>query len=322
MVRKCGAGDEHTGQVRSPILLLIAIPLALVVGCASSNASAPVTPARAGASNKLQAQAEADRLVARVSLPPGSAAAKTQPPQLTGPVMGRPGVSQLIDTIRYYRIPMSLSQAHDWFVSNPQPGFTQSGSESGTDAGVSNYGWQYDPPGHFSWGTATLQIGLASEGSASTGIRVDGLAQWIDPTPVRDVPRGPTLRVTIAGGCPVTDRGRTDVSNPNAPDLDRQLLPAATPTAALECTYLGLNGKVFALASSRKLNATQAALAAEHIRALPLGSRGLGAHNCPNDDGRTAIVAFSYAGRADVDIWENTSGCRSTDNGHIVSGDF
>jgi hypothetical protein len=322
MVRMSGVGDEHTGQVRSLMFGVIAIPLAFAVGCASSNRPAPVTPSHAGTSNETQAQAEADLLVARVSLPPGSAATKAQPPALAGPVMGRPGVSQLIDTVRYYRIPMSLSQAHDWFVSNPQPGFSQSGSESGTDAGVSNYGWQYDPPGHFSWGTATLQIGVSSEGSAGTGIRVDGLAQWIDPTPVRDVPRGPTIRVTIAGGCPATDRGRTDVSNPNAPDLGHQLLPSAAPTAALECTYYGLNGKTFALSSSRKLDGTRAAVAAEHIRALPLGSRGLGAHSCPNDDGRTAIVVFSYAGRADVGIWENTSGCRSTDNGHIVAGDF
>jgi hypothetical protein len=301
---------------------VLAISLALAAGCTSSNGSAPVKPAHVVTSNKAQAQAEADRLIAMVSLPPGSVATKAQPPQLAGPVMGRPGVSQLIDRVRYYRIPMSLSQAHDWFVGNPQPGYTQSGSESGTDAGVNNFGWQYDPPGHFAWGTATLQIGLVSEGSATTGIRVDGLAQWIDPTPVRDVPRGPTLRVTIAAGCPATDRGRTDISNPNAPDLDGQLLPSTTPTAALECAYFGLNGKAFALASSRKLNGTQAAVAAEHIRALPLGSRGLGAHSCPNDDGRTAIVVFGYVGRADVDIWESTSGCRLTDNGHIVSGDF
>ena len=133
---------------------------------------------------------------------------------------------------------------------------------------------------------------------------------------------GPTIRVTIARGCPATDRGRTDVSNPNAPDLDHQLLPSTAPTAALECAYFGLNGKTFALSSSRKLNGTQAAVAAEHIRALPLGSRGLGAHTCPNDDGRTAIVVFGYVGRADVDIWESTSGCRSTDNSHIVSCDF
>ncbi len=71
-----------------------------------------------------------------------------------------------------------------------------------------------------------------------------------------------------------SDRGRTDVSNPNAPDLDHQLLPSAAPTAALECIFFGLNGTTFALSSSRRLNGTQAAVAAEHIRALPLGSRG------------------------------------------------
>ncbi|MGZ4560607.1 MAG: hypothetical protein ACXVXJ_06485 [Mycobacteriaceae bacterium] len=249
---------------------------------------------------------------------------RIQPVGLSRPALGTPGASQLIDSVRYYHVSMPLSQAYAWFRENPQHGFTQTGTASGRDAGgTDTYGFQYDlsTPKHLSWGSASLEIGLASEGS-TTAIRVDGLAQWIDPSPV-GVPSGaPTIRVAIAGGCPATDRGVGDVSNPDSPDLDHQLLPAATPTAALKCTYNGMNGNTFALASSQRLNATQASAAAAQIRAMPLGSRGLGPHSCPMDDARASILVFSYAGRADVDIWERTSGCTSTDNGHIVAGTF
>jgi hypothetical protein len=90
----------------------------------------------------------------------------------------------------------------------------------------------------------------------------------------------------------------------------------------LTCTYNGANGRAFALAGSKQLNSAQATAEAAAIRALPLGNRGSGSHSCPMDDGRASILAFSYPGRADVDIWERTSGCASTDNGHIISGDL
>jgi hypothetical protein len=328
----------HTGNVRAVRLGLIAVALAVVAACGSSHGSQPIKPAHVGTSasaapvvkatgptasgNKVAAQAEAAKLVAEAVLPPGAVPTKDQPPQLKGPATGTPGVSQLVDTVRYYRLPMSLLAAKAWFLKNPQPGFTQSVSEDGTDAGVANFGWQYDASAHFSWGTASLVVGISTEGSNTTGIRLDGLTQWIDPTPVRDTLSGRAIRVTVAGGCPASDSGAGDVSNPGAPDLDHQLLPALLPTAALSCTYFGMNGKAFALASSQKVNAAQASVAAGHIRALPLGSRGLGAHSCPMEDGRATIVVFSYAGRADVDVFESTSGCRWTSNGHIVSGDL
>lgn len=324
--------------MRSARLGLLGFPVALLAACASSNgsvgsanpgvssggpsATAPSRPT--AAQNKAEAQAEADHLAAAASLPPGAVRVRIQPVGLTGPALGTPGTSQLIDSVRYYSVSMSLSQAYAWFQGNPQHGFTQSGTASGSGpAGLSTYGFQYDlsTSTHSSWGSASLEIGLASQGSA-TAIRVDGVAQWIDPSPTRDTSRGLAIRVTIAGGCPATDRGWSDISNPGAPDLDHQLLPAAAPTAALKCTYNGLNGNTFTLASSQQLNATQASAAAAQIRAVPLGSRGNGPHSCSTDDARASILAFSYPGRADVDIWDHTSGCTFTDNGHIIAGGF
>lgn len=234
-------------------------------------------------------------------------------------------MSQLIDRVAYYQIPMTLSQAYAWFKQHPQHGFTASGTTVASDrSGDSMYGFEYDPSPlpHWPWGQANLEIGLAPQGQASTAIRVDGVAQWIDPSPIRDTSHGPDIRVTIAGGCPPTIRGRTDITNPNASDLDHQLLPTMAPVEALRCTYNGMNGHAFALASRQRLNASQALAAAAQIMALPLGNRGTAVIHCPMDDDRATILVFGYSGRADVDIWQHTSGCASTDNGHIVSSGF
>lgn len=321
---------RRRGYATAPILAAAAViavaVAALSLGTARHDSAQPPGAASGptAAQNKADAQAEADQLVAMASLPPGAVRVRVQPVGLSGPAQGTPGTSQLIDSVTYYSVSMSLSQARAWFQENPQHGFTQSGTASTSGPAGPSYGFQYDlsTSPHWSWGSANLQIGLASQGSAATAIRVDGVAQWIDPSPMRDTSPGPAIRVTISGGCPTTDRGWNDISNPEAPDLDHQLLPAAAPTAALKCTYNGMNGKPFTLASSQQLNATQASAVAAQIRALPLGSRGNGPHSCPTDDARASILAFSYPNRADVDIWEHTSGCTSTDNGHIVSSAF
>lgn len=336
---RCRRVAVHTVDVRLISLGMAVVAVAVLAACASSNGPKPAASANpsagsavtssttssgpTAAQNKAAAQAEADRLVAMATLPPGSVRETVQPVGLTGPAMGTPGTTQLIDSIAYYRVSMSLPRAHSWFVAHPQHGFTLSGTASGAGrSGPTSYGFGYDPPSpHSSWGTSSLDIGLASAGPAAAAVRVDAVAQWIDPSPTRDRSRGRAIRVTISGGCPTTDRGWTDVRNPGAPDLDRQLLPVGTPSRALQCTYNGVNGKAFTLTNNLQLDAAKATTAAEQIRALPLGSRGLLPHGCPMADGRATIFVFKYAGRADVDIWQYTSGCPSTKNGHIVSGD-
>ena len=239
--------------------------------------------------------------------------------------MGAPETGQLIDRVSYYRVAMSLSEARAWFEAHSQRGFSQAGTSSGAGpAGPISYGFGFavSPSPHWTWGYANLDIDLAAQGATATAIRVDGLAQWIDPTPTPDPTRGLAMRVTVASGCPATDRGQSDVSNPGDKDLDHQLLPAAAPSAAVRCVYTGMNGRAFALSGSQRLTATQAGGAADKIRALRLGSEGDGPHNCPADDAKVSILAFSYPGRADIDIWEHTSGCASTDNGHIVAAGF
>lgn len=42
-----------------------------------------------------------------------------------------------------------------------------------------------------------------------------------------------------------------------------------------------------------------------------------GSYGCPAAFGTAVVVALSYPGRPDVDLWSETSGCRSVSNGHI-----
>jgi hypothetical protein len=236
--------------------------------------------------------------------------------------MGSPASSQLIDTVDYYRVSMSLSQARVWFQAHSQPGLVDGGSSSSSDReGPTGYGFEFDPSPapHWNWGSASLQIGLATEGTTSTAIRVDGVAQWINPTPTADTSRGRRMRVTILAGCPATDRGYTDVRNPAESVLAKALLPASAPSSGLKCLYSGINGEANTLRGSQHLSAAEAGGAAAHIRALPLGSWGDGIRNCPMEDGTVTILAFGYVGGSDVDIWQNTSGCTSTDNGRIIT---
>ena len=42
--------------------------------------------------------------------------------------------------------------------------------------------------------------------------------------------------------------------------------------------------------------------------------------NCPLDDGLAEVIALSYAGRPDVDLWISLSGCGGVSNGYILAG--
>jgi hypothetical protein len=41
---------------------------------------------------------------------------------------------------------------------------------------------------------------------------------------------------------------------------------------------------------------------------------------CPMDDGSAEVIALSYSGRADVDLWISLNGCGGVSNGHILAG--
>ncbi len=152
-------------------------------------------------------------------------------------------------------------------------------------------------------------------------LRVDALVVWLDPVPSADHTAGPWLRVTVAGGCPATDRTDADVRNSGG-DLRTRLLPATAPTAGIECFYYGPNGHPFELREQVALDpaAARKVSAAIAINRMPL-SHAIGAFvSCPLGDGSIEIIAMSYPARPDVDLWKRLNGCATVANGHIETG--
>ena len=131
------------------------------------------------------------------------------------------------------------------------------------------------------------------------------------------IPGAPVSRVTAR--CPATDKGIAGVTNQGA-DLPRRLLPAAAPTAGLECRYYGLNGRPFRLRSQTRLTAAAASKVARSMQRLPLSHTVGGVSFCPMDDEASEIIALSYAGRPAVDLQVKLNGCRFVENGFIQAG--
>ena len=68
------------------------------------------------------------------------------------------------------------------------------------------------------------------------------------------------------------------------------------------------------------MNAVAARQVAAPLARLPLSHVDGGVTSCPADDGSAEVVALSYSGRADVDLWISLTGCGGISNGHIVLG--
>ncbi len=145
------------------------------------------------------------------------------------------------------------------------------------------------------FGTCLLLAGCADDGS------------W-------DSPRTPTVSLTVAAGCPAAVTKARDVGN--ADPGDSSLLPAGvSPNAGLVCAYSGpLNPSSNHLAMT--LNTNKARRVADAVQHLSL-KQPKGSVSCPDDTGAFAILAFSYPHHPDVNLWWNTTGCESIDNGRI-----
>ncbi|TWP37168.1 hypothetical protein [Leekyejoonella antrihumi] len=167
------------------------------------------------------------------------------------------------------------------------------------------------------WQNAALDIGIAPDGAHGSYWRADGVALWVDPTPATAPAGGKRLAVTVAGGCPTSDRGATNVP----PGTKTSLLPPGTPTAGVICSYNGLNGAAFALRSHARLDGTQAERLAHQARTIHLSHTTGGVTSCPMDDGATTVIAFHYPGNPPATLWLKDNGCRSISNGTITAGD-
>ena len=278
---------------------------------------------------------EAHRLLLLARLPPGATRTASAPPGLAGgPALGTPGVSSLVVQTQYWRVPMSFDQAQAWLEGHPPAGLKPAGSSTGGGASPSDMTTGY---GYTALSTAQLQspeleVGVAYVGPSVSAVRVDAVVIWTDPRPWPDSATGKRAHVTVAGGCPARVAGVVGVTNPGA-GLTASLLPPGSPTAALVCRYDGSDGPSGSLPASQwqklahqaRLTATGARELARVVDAAPTsrtvvpgGGAFAPAAQCPMDDGAVAIVAFSYPGRPDVDLWAQLSGCAVVGNGFIL----
>lgn len=318
--------------MRASVIMAACLAGLVLAGCASTappgtapSGAAPstqlVAPSSAGspASNKRAATAETLRLLTLFALPGSARRVASGPKALSGPAMGTPGVRSLVDTVRYWWAPMSLSRAAAWVRAHPPTGLKLSGNGSAHGpGGVQSIGYGYgDDRSSPVWTQAGLDIGLAPDGPHASVWRVDGLAQWLDPRPARTPAARHPLAVTVAGGCPTGDRGADGV----APGPSDALLPAGTPTAALVCAYTGLNGHAFTLTGHARLSAAPAARLAALAGAIDLAHTDGGTYHCPAGFATATVIAFAYSSGTSAALWLADSGCRSLSNGTIMASE-
>jgi hypothetical protein len=131
----------------------------------------------------------------------------------------------------------------------------------------------------------------------------------------------PEVHIAVGDSCPATLGNAADVSNPKA-GLTRSLVPVGpSPASGLVCQYdAHLSAGTVASPSVVRSVALSAAKASRLARALAAVSlkKPRGTFHCPMDVGSIAIIALHYAGRSDdVDVWYETSGCQTLENGHV-----
>ncbi len=274
------------------------------------------------AANRAAARAEAARLLLLAMVPPGAVRLDRPPRSLPDPAMGMPAVTSLADRVAAWKVSMPFAAARAWLRAHPPRGLPPDGSARSGNAftgRTSMTGASYRGPTSRAWQSADLEISTAPAGPHASVIRADAVIVWLDPLPVRSRPGTRPVRVTVADGCPASDRGVTGVINPRA-GLTRRLLPARQPAGGLRCQYDGLNGHPWHLVSVTRLTAEAARRAARSMARLPLSHTDGATISCPMDDGSYAVLALAYPGRPDIDLWIKLNGCGGVSNGYIIAG--
>jgi hypothetical protein len=307
---------------------------ALAAGCGSVRAPGqPVTAGRRPATvtadgpptatgNRRLAAGQARWLMSLAPVPAGATTLSRPPASLSGPAMGAPDVGSLIDTSRSWRLAMTFSQAVAWLRAHRPRGLPQDGSSQSWSQGqLTSAGYSYRGHSSPAWQSAALEVAVSGARGGTSVLRADAVVVWLDPVPVPDNGPGRRVHLSATASCPATDNSIAGVTNQGG-DLRRRLLPAAAPTAGLECRYYGLNGRPFRLRSQTRLTAAAAGQVARTMQRLPLSHTVGGIVNCPMDDGSAEIIALSYAGRPAVDLWVKLNGCQYVANGFIETAQY
>ena len=321
-------------DVRACVAVTAAVVLLLLaVGCGSVRAPAqpgaaavartqlpPASKSATIAGNEKLARTQARWLMSLVPLPPGAAPLRAAPPSLPGPALGAPSLTSQIDISRSWRLPMPLAQAILWLQAHRPTGLPENGSANGWGPQPSDAtaGYSYAGQANAAWQSADLELGVAWASAGTSIMRADAVVIWLDPVPLPDNAPGPRVHVSVTERCPATDEHLVGVTNQGT-DLKSRLLPAAAPTAGLECTYYGLNGRPWQLRARVILDAAAARRLAATLARQPLSHTVGGAFNCPLADGSAQIIALAYPGRPDVDVWNMLNGCSYLANGFITT---
>lgn len=132
----------------------------------------------------------------------------------------------------------------------------------------------------------------------------------------------PTVRVTVASGCPQSLGQAVDVNNPG-PSWWHELwhrgrLASPGATRGLVCVYgQNVNDPAPTLRSRAALSAAQArAISAAAHDVSTKRARG-GAKYPAQMFGTVAIVVLGHPSQPDTGIWWDYSGCQTADNGHV-----
>ena len=313
--------------MRRHLLIAAVAACMLAAGCGSARAPSPVglaiaqhvAPGLSEAGNKGLARTEATRLLSFVPVPANSVRLRAAPDSLSDPGMGTPRSASVVDISRSWRLPMSFAAAVRWLTAHRPARLRQSGSEQSSLLGrQTSAGYGYAGPANPAWDSADLDIEVGPDGHGGSVMRADGIVEWLDPVPYGDTQPGKRLRVLVAAGCPRADKGAVGVTNPGT-DLRHSLLPPGPPAAGLTCRYYGMNGHPWKLSSQRHLDATRARQFALAMAGVRLGHAVGGISSCPADDGSAEVVALTYPGHPEVDLWLSLGGCRTVANGYIMA---
>jgi hypothetical protein len=131
---------------------------------------------------------------------------------------------------------------------------------------------------------------------------------------MRDGSRGPTIRLTVAKGCPESLGRAEDVSNPLGV-LTEQMLPSTDPIVGMVCEY-----RWDKFVRRIDLDTERARSLSRAINRISLGDEGFTILHCLMDDSRDDIIVFKYGAAPDVDLWYHASGCPSLRNGYVAAG--
>jgi hypothetical protein len=180
---------------------------------------------------------------------------------------------------------------------------------------------------------------VAANGSVWMTIDSPGAVVRIDPGSFGDaepITQTTPIRIEVNSGCPSTIGVRsslqgTPFANPDTTGLADEFVPDA-PSGALICRFAGVDfaqtghGSVGVIGGNltghTQLNATAAitlAHTANDVQPAPFSVSGC----MPASDGtRYIVIAFTYAGKPDVDLWYIDGMCPNLSNGTKDAGPF